>query len=161
MSRQSFRRTLLIATTGAVVLLQPGCSKWTHFVESRRASQRVAQIDAQLAHWTPTGRVEDADVRAELRAERARLVKEFGLEGSDSKVAVQSVAVSTPALTPAPAATVDPSKAVVAPASAYAVEESDPEKVRQLNITSGGGHLDLGTGRIEPNSTPWTNPDKP
>ena len=161
MSRQSFRRTLLITTTGAVILFQAGCSKWTHFVESRRASKRVAQIDAQLAHWAPTGRVGDADARAALRAERARLVRQFGLEGPVSNVTVQTLAVSTPAPTPAPETTATPNKIVIAPASINMIEETDPEKLRQLNITSSGGHYDPRTNRMEPNSTPWTQPDKP
>ena len=159
LSRQSFRKGVLITVTFASVLLQPGCSKWTHFVESRRASRRVAQIDAQLAHWTPTGRVGDADARAALRAERARLVRQFGLEGPVSNVTVQTLAVPTPASTPVP--TVGPSKIVVAPASMNTIEETDPEKLRQLNITSGGGHFDPRTNRIEPNATPWTQADKP
>jgi hypothetical protein len=161
MSSQSFRRTLLITVTVAAILPQLGCSKWTHFVESRRASKRIAEIDAQLAHWVPTGRAGDADARAALRAERARLVKQFGLKGSDAELAAQSVAISTPAPTPVPEATAPANKIVIAPAPINSVQETDPEKLRQLNITSTGGHFDPRTGRVEPNATPWRESEKP
>ena len=161
MSRQSSRKNLLIAVAAAVVLFQPGCSKWNHFVESRRAEKRIAQIDAQLAHWVPTGRVEDADARAALRAERARLAKQFGLKGSESELAARSVAISTPAPTPVPEATAGANKIVIAPAPLNSVQETDPEKLRQLNITSAGGQFDLRTGRVEPKATPWREPEKP
>jgi hypothetical protein len=160
MSRQSPRRNLLIAVAAAVVLFQPGCSKWNHFVEYRRAEKRIAQIDAQLARWVPTGRVEDADARAALRAEKARLAKQFGLKTSDSELAAQTVAISTPVQTPVPAPTAGANKTVIAPAPLNSLEEADPEKLRQLNITSAGGHFDQRTGRVEPNSTPWREAEK-
>jgi hypothetical protein len=37
-------------------------------------TERIAQIDAQLANWVPTGRADDADTRSALRVERARLM---------------------------------------------------------------------------------------
>ena len=52
---------------GIATLLQVACMK-------PNKTERIAQIDAQLANWVPTGRADDADTRSALRAERARLM---------------------------------------------------------------------------------------
>jgi len=156
MGRQSFRRALLITIASAVVLFQPGCDKWRHLKESIQARHRIAEIDAKLAHWKPTGKPGDANARAELRAERARLARLIGLDSPKPEPA------QTPAFameqTPAPSPGVTP-KIIVAPAQLNSAENMDAEKIRLLNITSAGGHYDARTGRIEPNSTPWHEPD--
>ena len=160
MARHSFRTSLLLTITGAVVLLQFGCSKWSQHVESQRATKRIAQIDDQLAHWVPTGRPGDADARAALRAERAQLAKQLGLTTPDSALA-QVEKSPTPAPTPVPDPAAVASKIVIAPAASNSVAPTDPRTLRQLNLTSSGGRVDPRTGAIEPNATPWREPEKP
>ena len=159
MARQSFLTYLLIIMTGTVVLFQLGCSKQK--AESDRASKRIAEIDAQLAHWVPTGRAGDADARTALRTERARLVKQLGLKGPESEIVAQAAPSVTPVPTPVPDPSAFASKIVIAPAEANSVEPMDPDKMRRLNLTSTGGHYDPRTGAVEPNGTPWRDPHKP
>ena len=158
MARHSFRTSLLLTITGAVVLFQFGCSKWSQQAESQRASKRIAQIDDQLAHWVPTGRPGDADARAALRAERAQLAKQLGLKESELAQAAPSL---TPVPTPVPDSSAVASKIVIAPAASNSVAPTDPQTLRQLNLTSSGGRVDPRTGAIEPNATPWREPEKP
>jgi hypothetical protein len=60
---------------GAAALLQAACMKPADSATAIQSNktERIAQIDAQLANWVPTGRSDDADTRSALRAERARL----------------------------------------------------------------------------------------
>ena len=74
--------TLAIAISG---LLQTGCSKRPEIVqetvqvsEPERRAARLRQIDAELAHWTPTGRPQDVERREALKRERALLAADLG-----------------------------------------------------------------------------------
>src|SRR3954453_16294496 len=99
MARQSLRTSFLLTITSAIVLLLFGCSKWSQQAESQRASKRIAEIDAQLAHWVPTGKPGRADARAALRAERAQLARQLGLKEPEL---AQTEKSSTPLPTQAP-----------------------------------------------------------
>jgi hypothetical protein len=94
-------KTKLIAVIGlgAILSFQTGCRKSVSEFKPAKPeiqpakpviqptkAERIAEIDAQLAHWVPTGRPEDADNRAALRSERAKLATALGLHAQTTPV---------------------------------------------------------------------------
>jgi len=73
-----FRLATMIGISAAICF-QASCTK--PVTDSRATiAERIAEIDAQLGKWVPTGRPDDADKRAALRNERAELAKTAGLQ---------------------------------------------------------------------------------
>ena len=73
-----FRLAAVIGISAAISF-QASCTK-PATKSSQTKAERIAEIDAQLAKWVPTGRPEDADKRTALRNERAELAKAAGLQ---------------------------------------------------------------------------------
>src|SRR5689334_1379926 len=90
----TFRTHLLLALVviGGLMLPATGCSKIGGRITKAR---RLAQIEEELGKWKPTGKTEDANRRAALLSERAKLKAALGDQDQPTRVAAPEV-VSRP-----------------------------------------------------------------
>jgi hypothetical protein len=85
------------------LIFQSACTKvvpeQTNAAPQQTKAARIREIDAQLANWRSTGRTEDADTRAALKAERSLLAADLGYSTPTVMTVSAPVVAATPVQT--------------------------------------------------------------